>query len=146
MFRLTRTTIICAALALSTLIAGSALAQHKEAVQRTAVPRTAMPSLGEVGVVLDYANVQPEFHDALKPKNTDKIRALLLSYGLSENVNVYDGPMNNTVPDGPYTNCHPAAIQVYYPNPPYSWPSNPRTIVIILCDNAAGGISDFGWY
>lgn len=145
MYGSTRRTIICTALAFFTLIGGSALAQRTAAVQPQSDPRTTMPSLGEVGVVLDFATAQTEFRDALKPRNTVKIKALLLSYGLSENVSVYDGPMDNTVPGGPYTNCYPAAIKVYYPNPPYSWPNHPRVIIIIICANAAGGSSDFGW-
>ena len=144
MFRSTRSTIICTALAFFTLIGGNALAQRREAVQPKDDPRAEMPSLGEAGVVLDFANVQPEFHDALKPKNTEILRELLLSYGLSDTVKVYDHPMNYTVPGGPYTNCHPAPMTVYYPAP-YSWPNNPRTIIIIICTNIAGGSSDFGW-
>lgn len=145
MFRSTRSTIICTALVVFTMIGGAALAQRREAAQPKDDPRTGMPSLAEAGVVLDYANAQPEFRDALKPKNTEQIRGLLLSYGLSDQVKVYDHPMNNTVPGGPYTNCYSSAIHVYYPNPPYSWPNNPRTIVIIICENVAGGSSDFGW-
>ena len=141
----TRTTIICTALALSTLAGGHALAQRREAPRIKAEPRTEMPSLGEAGVVLDFANAQPEFREALRPKNTDKIRELLRSYGLSDKVKVYDGPMETIVPGGPYTNCHMAPMTVYYPAPTYSWPNHPRTIFIVICNNIAGGQTGFNW-
>ncbi len=145
MFRSTKTTILCTAVVFSTLICGAALAQRREAVQPQAAPNAAMPSLGEAGLVLDFANAQPEFRDALKPRNTEKIRALLINYGLSENVNVYDGPMDTTVPGGPYTNCYLAPMNVYYPAPTFSWPNHPRLIYLLICTNSAGGNSAFGW-
>lgn len=145
MFRSTRNTIICTALAFFALAGGDALAQRKAAVQIKEAPRTEMPSLAEAGVVLDFANAQPEFREALKPKNTEQIRELLIRYGMSDKVKVYDHPANYTVPGGPYTNCYPSTINVYYPAPTYSWPNHPRTITIIICQNVAGGSSDFGW-
>ena len=145
MFRLNKTTIVCATLALFAVFGGDALAQRKVAAQRQVEPRQAMPGLGEVGLVLDFANRQPEFRDATKPFNTDRIRELLLSYGMSRSVQVYDGPMNNIVPGGPYTNCFASATKVYYPNPPYSWPNHWRTIILIICDNSGGGTTGFGW-
>ncbi len=145
MFRPTRSTIICTALAFFTLAGGHAWAQRREAVRPKYDPRTEMPRLGEVGIVLDFANAQPEFHEALRPKNAEKIRNLLLSYGLSDKVKVYDGPMDTIVPGGPYTNCHIAPMTVYYPAPTYSWPNNPRTIMIVICNNIAGGESGFNW-
>ena len=145
MFSLTRSTIICTAIAFFTLIGGNALAQRREAVQPKDDDRTDTPSLGEVGVVLDFANAQPEFRDALKPRNTKEIRELPLSYGLPDKVNVYDGPMEIPVPGGPYTNCYPAPITVYTPNPPHSWPNNPNIIIITICTNSADGHTGFGW-
>ena len=145
MFRSTRNTIICTALAIFTLAGGHAWAQRTAAVQLKDETRTDMPSLGEVGVVLDFANTRPEFREALKPKNTEQIRELLVSYGLSDKVRVYEHPMNTTVPGGPYKNCYSSTINVYYPAPTYSWPNHPRTIVIIICENVAGGSSSFGW-
>lgn len=145
MFRSTRSTIICTALAFATLIGGNALAQRREAVQSKDDPHTEMPSLAEAGVVLDYANAQPEFRDTLKTMNTEKVRDLLRSYGLSDKVKVYDNPMETIVPGGPYTNCHYAPMTVYYPAPTYSWPNHPRTIILRICDNVSNGQSSWGW-
>ncbi|HZF97497.1 MAG TPA: hypothetical protein VEY92_04525 [Pseudoxanthomonas sp.] len=144
MFRLTKSTTICTAIAFFILIGGNALAQHREAVQPNNDDRTDSPSLGEVGVVLDFANAQREFRDVLRPKNTREIRELLLSYGLPDTVNVYDGPMEVPVPGSPYTNCYLAPITIYYPNPPHSWPNNPRIIILTMCTNSAGGSHGFG--
>lgn len=145
MFRLNKTTIVCAMLASFAVFGGDASAQRRAAAAPQAESPEAMPSLGEVGIVLDFANRQPEFRDAVKPMNTDRIRALLLEYGMSRSVQVYDGPMNNIVPGGPYTNCFTSATTVYYPQPTYYWPDHGRTIILIICDNSGGGTTGFGW-
>lgn len=138
MFRSTRSKMVCVALTFFTLVGGHAWAQSRAAVQAKAELRTDMPSLGEAAVVLEFANARPEFQEALRPKNTEKIRELLVGYGLSDKVKVYDGPMETIVPGGPYTNCYSTLMSVYYPAP-YSWPNNPRTVIVIICTNSAGG-------
>lgn len=143
MFRSTKITMVCATLAFLAVFGGNASAQRNATVQ--AEPSEAMPSLVEAGLVLDFANRQREFRDAVKPMNTGRIADLLLAYGMSPSVQVYDGPMDNIVPGGPYTNCFPSAMTVYYPAPQYSWPNHGRTIILIICDNSGGGTTGFGW-
>ncbi|KRD32155.1 MULTISPECIES: hypothetical protein [unclassified Lysobacter] len=138
MLRSTRSQIICIALTFFTLVGGHAWAQSREAVQAKDDPRTDMPSLAEAAVVLEFANAQPEFHEALKAKNTEKVSDILLSYGLSEKVKVYDGPMETVVPGGPYWGCYTSLMPVYYPAP-FSWPNHPRIVVVLICNNSAYG-------
>lgn len=100
MFRSTRTPLVCAAFALSALIGSSAFAQTKSLAQPSADQRVGTPSMAEIGLVLDYANAQPEFLNTMKQNNIEKIRALLLSYGMPKSVKIDE--ISNT-PITPYT-------------------------------------------
>lgn len=126
------------AIAVSTMSAGSAFAQDGE----TGAPDKPAVSLGEIGVVLDYAYAQPAFREALKSGDRATAHGLLVKYGLSEDVPLTESPVNTVVPGGPYTNCYYTLITYYDIG---GWPNHPQTKWILVCTNAAQGQTAFGW-
>lgn len=139
MLRSTKSTILCTALALFTLVGGHAWAQGRASAQ----PKQAsadVPGMGEAGILLEFARTEPEFREALKSDNAEKLRKVLANYGLSDMLKVYDNPLETIVPLGPYSGCTYRYITVYT-----NWPHDPRTIRLLVCNNSAGGLTSFGW-
>lgn len=126
------------AIAVSTMSAGSAFAQDGE----TGAPDKPAVSLGEIGVVLDYAYAQPAFREALKSGDRATAHGLLVKYGLSEDVPLTESPVNTVVPGGPYTDCRRILITYYDIG---GWPNHPLMKWIWECNNSAGGLTTFGW-
>lgn len=130
--------------ALATVLAGSTHAQES----RTAAPIEAAPvaargiTMVQAGRAIDRANRMPEFQKALRPDNLAEIQSILVAAGLPKSVPVKYAPMDNLNPTGSF-NCVTAPITVYYPNPPYSWPNTWRTIIIVICQNDAGGQTSY---